>query len=135
MATSALNHPDYLAYFNALAGPEPERVLVDSDLDWGQDTKRLATRLRKAGAQQVAFTPYFHADLAEMGFPPLRPLDPMTPSPGWNAVNLTVLKSLRFGLRGDHPEMKLWPEQIPPTEKIGKGIWLWYFPPAGAAAK
>ena len=43
MAVSgAIRHPDYLAYFNELAGSEPEKVLVDSDLDWGQDTILLA---------------------------------------------------------------------------------------------
>ena len=37
---SAGAHPDYLAYFNELAGGEPERIAADSDLDWGQDIKR-----------------------------------------------------------------------------------------------
>jgi hypothetical protein len=36
--SGALSHPDYLAYFNEIAGSEPEKVLVDSDLDWGQST-------------------------------------------------------------------------------------------------
>jgi hypothetical protein len=129
VATSALSHPDYLPYFNALAGSEPERVLVDSDLDWGQDMKRLARRLHDAGAQQVSFTESIPVDLALLGFPPVQPNDPSKPAPGWNAVSLTVLKNVRFGLGGTHPEIKLWPEQIKPTEKIGKGIWLWYFPP------
>ncbi len=44
------NHPDYLAYFNELAGDEPERILADSDLDWGQDMLRLSARLRELGA-------------------------------------------------------------------------------------
>src|SRR5262249_55715397 len=33
--------PDYLPWFNALAGRHPENVLLDSDLDWGQDLFRL----------------------------------------------------------------------------------------------
>ncbi len=33
-------YPDYLPYFNE-AIAHPERVLVDSDLDWGQDLRRL----------------------------------------------------------------------------------------------
>ncbi len=128
-ATSALSHPDYLAYFNAFAGGQPERILVDSDLDWGQDLKRLAQRLHEAGAQDVAFNPYFAEDLEAAGFPHVHPLDPEKPSPGWNAIFLTDLKSTRFGYQGDEPELKFWPEQIKPTERIGKGIWLWYFPP------
>ena len=43
---SAANFPDHLAYFNVLAGAEPEHLLVDSDLDWGQDVNRVASELR-----------------------------------------------------------------------------------------
>jgi len=129
MSTSALSHPDYLPYFNALAGNQPENVLVDSDLDWGQDMKRLAHRLREAGAQHVHFTPSVPVDLAALGFPRVEPNNRTKPSPGWNAVSLTVLKKARFGLWGDYPEVRLWPDEIRPTEKIGKGVWLWYFPP------
>src|SRR5438876_1006530 len=54
--TGAAKHPDYLAYFNELAGREPEKVLVDSDLDWGQDFNRLARRLHVLGATEVHFS-------------------------------------------------------------------------------
>jgi hypothetical protein len=53
--SGALQHPDYLSYFNELAGSNPERVVVDSDLDWGQNIIRLQHRLRELGASQVAF--------------------------------------------------------------------------------
>ena len=33
---------------------EPERIVVDSDLDWGQDIKRLGQRLRELKAAAVA---------------------------------------------------------------------------------
>src|SRR5690606_7592659 len=46
-ASSARAHPDYLSYFNILAGRNPDRVLPFSDLDWGQDLTRLAEELRK----------------------------------------------------------------------------------------
>ena len=70
MGTSILAHPDYLPYFNALAGDTPENVLVDSDLDWGQDMNRLGARLRAAGAEWVMFTPFVASDLQkEHGFP------------------------------------------------------------------
>jgi 4-amino-4-deoxy-L-arabinose transferase-like glycosyltransferase len=133
VATSAFSHPDYLPYFNALAGDEPENVLVDSDLDWGQDMKRLSKRLQDLGATRVTFNPFIVAYLeAVHGFPPIQPMDPQTPSPGWNAVSLTMLKTTRLGLYDEHPEAKLWPEYIKPTEKVGKGVLLWYFPPASA---
>jgi hypothetical protein len=56
VATGALHHPDYIPYFNELVqGPQPDRVLCDSDYDWGQDTKRLAARLKQLGATQVNY--------------------------------------------------------------------------------
>src|SRR6202044_3917194 len=86
MAVSSLKiHPDYLAYFNELAGSHPENILVDSDLDWGQDMKRLSQRLREAGAPFVTFTPMSDPGLPEvLGFPPIRVSDIPNPSPGWN---------------------------------------------------
>lgn len=42
VASSAAAHPDYLPYFNEIAGRHPERILAESDLDWGQDLGRLS---------------------------------------------------------------------------------------------
>jgi hypothetical protein len=129
MASSAWIHPDYLAYFNELAGDHPEKIIVDSDLDWGQDMKRLSARLREVGATEVAFDPFIIAHLeAVHGFPPIKQLDPQEPLPGWNAVSLTMLKLDRLGLRG-HPEIIPWPERVPEQERVGKGVLLYYFPP------
>ena len=63
------------------------------------------------------------------GFPSAHLVQPQAPSPGWNAISLTVLRVGRLGLGNAHPEVKLWPDQIKPTERIGKGMWLYYFPP------
>lgn len=130
VATSVLAHPDYLPYFNAIAGNQPEKILVDSDLDWGQDMKRLSARLREVGAQEVYFNPFISAFLeAVHGFPPIHPLDPQEPSPGWNAVSLTPLKLDRLGLKRTYLDFKLWPDEIPPRERVGKSVLLYYFPP------
>ena len=127
---SALAHPDYLPYFNQLAGSHPEQVLVDSDLDWGQDMKRLARRLREAGAPYVTFTPIADQGLAqELGFPPVRASDVPSPSPGWNAVSITQWKARRLRLLDTHPEVTPWPDLAGPGERIGRGILLWYYPP------
>jgi hypothetical protein len=81
-ATSAFSHPDYIPYTNALAGTEPEKILVDSDLDWGQDTKRLGRRLHELGAQQVAFSPLIEAYLERhTDFLPFSPWTPRLPRP------------------------------------------------------
>jgi hypothetical protein len=130
-ATSALSHPDYIPYTNVLAGAEPEKILVDSDLDWGQDMKRLGRHLRELGARQVAFSPLIQGYLERAhGFPPIQPMDPETPAAGWNAASVTKMLAGRFGLGSEHPEIKFWTDSIRPTEKLGKTTYLWYFPPA-----
>jgi hypothetical protein len=128
--SSLLSHPDYLAYFNELAGSEPEKILVDSDLDWGQDLKRLARRLHELGAREVTFLPVTVADLeGEHGFPPVRgEMDALRPNPGWSAVSVTCWKIVRLGLGEEHPEVTLWPDRIQPLERVGKSILLYYYP-------
>jgi hypothetical protein len=120
--SSILSHPDYLPYFNALAGSEPEKILADSDLDWGQDLKRLATRLHEVGATSVSFDRYIVGDWEkEHGFPKIYKLNQMRPSVGWNAIGVGLWKESR---------LVLWPDAIKPQERVGKSILLWYFPPS-----
>lgn len=131
-ASSLLAHPDYLPYFNELAGSRPENILADSDLDWGQDVKRLAQRLREVHAEWVVFTPFVVADLqGEHGFPEVVPSNVPAPSPGWNAVSITVWKRSRMRLYDTHPEVTPWPDIYPIQQRVGKGILLYYFPTEG----
>ena len=118
--SSIVNHPDYIPYFNELAGSEPEKILADSDLDWGQDLKRLSARLKQAGATDVSFPKYIVADLQEHGFPRVHPLQKLNPSVGWNAIGVGLWKESR---------LVIWPDWIKPHERVGKSILLWYFPP------
>jgi hypothetical protein len=131
-ASSLLAHPDYLPYFNELAGSQPEKIMVDSDLDWGQDIKRAARRLRELGAREVAYEPLFLADLEkEHGFPKVRRMDLLRPEHGWNLVSFTHWKQLQFGLVGlkdykENSHFRPWPDRYPPGERVGKSMMLWY---------
>jgi hypothetical protein len=118
----AWGHPDYLAYTNALAFGHPERWVVDSDLDWGQDMNRLEQRLRRAGAQDFAFEPFnrTYSTLAGHILPRIRHLDSERPSPGWNAVSLTMWKLYGTPVWANNPPQ--------PPEHVGESILLWYFP-------
>ena len=129
-ASSLISHPDYLPYFNELAGSHPENILVDSDLDWGQDLKRLAARLKEAGATEVTLlTPYID-DFQKDGLPHRNEkLDLFQPPVGWCAISVSYWKEFRLGLMDRYSQYTIWPDRYPPTEKIGKGIDLWYFPP------
>ena len=132
MAVSgAIRHPDYLAYFNELAGGEPEKVLVDSDLDWGQDTILLARRLRELGAQQVSYI-QMNLDSAHLqvwpGMPPTKPINPIVPAEGWTAVGPTFSKVGQYGLDHRYPNLQPWYESLKPVERVGSQL-LYYLPP------
>jgi 4-amino-4-deoxy-L-arabinose transferase-like glycosyltransferase len=127
--SSALAHPDYIPYFNEIVSGPPENWVVDSDLDWGQDMKRLSARLRELGAQRVSFSPLIVAHLERVhGFPPMQDNDPVNPDAGWNAISPTVWKTTRLGLYESHPEIVLWPDRTMPNERVGS-ILLYYFAP------
>jgi 4-amino-4-deoxy-L-arabinose transferase-like glycosyltransferase len=125
--SSASAHPDYLAYFNLIVNGKPEAYLVDSDLDWGQDTKRLAQRLKDVGAKEVYFNQLAVGNLEkEYGFPPIRPLDVNGPQLGWNAISLTPMK---LGLYGDTRYMydrgtEFWPDRLYLPERVGSSYIL-----------
>jgi 4-amino-4-deoxy-L-arabinose transferase-like glycosyltransferase len=125
--SSASAHPDYLAYFNMIVRGKPEAYLVDSDLDWGQDTKRLAQRLKEVGAREVYFNQFAAGNLEkEYGFPPIRPLDVNGPQLGWNAISLTPMK---LGLYGDTRYIydrgtEFWPERLYLPERVGSSYIL-----------
>jgi len=62
-------HPHHLAYFNEIAGGPANgwRVLVDSNLDWGQDLKRLATWMRENGVARVKLSYFGSAEASYYG--------------------------------------------------------------------
>jgi hypothetical protein len=128
--SGALAHPDYLAYFNEFAGPNPERIVVDSDLDWGQNTIRLARRLKEIGATQVAFSD-FNVNPARLqvwpGLPNVRPINPLAPAEGWTAVSPSIWMLRRYGLSFRDPRQP-WFAYTRPQEKVGS-LMLYYVPP------
>ena len=64
-----VQHPHHLAYFNEVAGGSRNgwRLLVDSNLDWGQDLKRLAEWLRAHPAPGLKLSYFGSADPAYYG--------------------------------------------------------------------
>ena len=73
-------------------GGHPERILVDSDLDDGQDLKRLADTLRARRIPAVWLAYAGSATVAEHGLPPIHWLEPHQPVTGWVAASLYSLK-------------------------------------------
>jgi hypothetical protein len=94
VVSGALQHPDYLAYTNVFWWLHPEVVLADSDVDGGQDMKRLADRLQSLGVRSLYFNPFNRGYLtAGHPFPEFRPVpEGDAPPRGRTAVSITMWK-------------------------------------------
>jgi len=117
---SARAHPDYLAYFNAFAGDAPERILLDSNLDWGQDLLRLERRARELKIDAMRTFYFGTANLERHNLPPQLPIKFRPNPPGWYAVSESLV--------GYHPELLPWLERNPKYERVGKSIRLYKLP-------
>ena len=116
------SHPDYLAYFNEIAGQHPERYLIDSDLDWGQDMRRLEQRLRERHIDRFSLVYRGTADLIREDLPHFTLLPPFVHATGWVAAGLLAKAT------GAEGEGYLWLNKYRPVERIGKSIDLYYIP-------
>lgn len=112
-------YPDYLPYFNE-AVAHPAHVLVDSDLDWGQDLYRLEQRAAQLGIPHLALAYRGTADLTREPLPRFVALPPRQPTTGWIAVSALA----RTRSRADYA----WLSAYQPLERIGKTIELYYVP-------
>jgi hypothetical protein len=89
---SALAHPDYLPWSNALAGRHPERIALDSNFDWGQDILRLTDECRRRGITDLHAALFGQVDLRRIGMPRVEPIDPMRAgAPGWYALSESIV--------------------------------------------
>ena len=120
-STVATAYPDYLAYFNAFGGDHPERILVDSDLDWGQDLRRLSAELARRHVPAVSLAYMGTADLTREHLPPFQPLAPGQRASGWVAVDMLSMK--------EQPEGYAWLSSLTPVTRVGKSIDLYYIAP------
>lgn len=125
LVTSFKVHPDYLAYFNELAGNRPEEIVVVCDLDWGQDLKRLVSTVKERNIETLALCYTGSFDLSKSQLPPLRPLNPEQPTPGWVAVSISCLQ--RGTLAAPHYQYK-WLNSYEPVERVGRSIRLYHIP-------
>jgi hypothetical protein len=135
-------YPHYLAYFNELAGgPDGGwRVLVDSNLDWGQDLKGLkrwadlnvpeGERLKLAYLGE-AYPTYYGLDFDPLPSWPDRwqhPLYhdhyPYDPAPGLYAISANLLQGRNLA----DPETYAWFRDRTPIDKVGYSIFVYEVP-------
>ncbi len=117
-------YPDYLSYFNLTAGKHPEHILIDSDLDWGQDIARLRQRLLELRVGKFAFVYRGTLDLVAEGLPSVSMAQPFQPATGWIAASIYARDTDWQG------KAYAWLRQYQPMERIGTSIDLYYIPEA-----
>ncbi len=118
------SHPEYLAYFNELAGGTKggRFHLLDSNLDWGQDLHELKRFL----AEHSEVEPLSHAYFGTL--PPeslgLRYERPPTniPRPGWHAVSANFVMGRPHWTRDGHGGIR----SVYPGEDFS---YFWFFEP------
>ena len=115
---------DQVAYFNPIAGSHPERILSESDLDWGQDLHRLSLRLHELGVPRVSLAYFGTAPLETAGLPEFEPLDPAAAASGYVAISVHHL-TLSAARDGSYK----WLAQWTPLERVGKSIYIYKLGP------
>ena len=119
-AGTLLSHPDYIPWFNELALGHGERILSDSNFDWGQDVLRLRKVCRERHIDSLAFEVFTGAPLDEIGLPPRRKIWTPMPTAGWHAISETFITAA--GGEGAYAYVT----RHPMVCRAGKTIRLYY---------
>jgi hypothetical protein len=110
--------PDFIPYFNEAAAAHADYLLSDSDLDWGQDLKRVAPVLRGLGADHIFIDYNGTEDLNRVGLPPWQRLKSRDRPSGWLVISEWHLKRDGYG----------WLERYQPVAKAGHSIYIYHVP-------
>ena len=122
VAGGARAHPDYLAYFNECCSAAPQRWLVDSDLDWGQDLDRLSRALRDRRVDRLYLAYSGTADPYRHHLPPFAQLPPHHPVRGWVAISEWEFVT---GTSAPPYDRYTWLRSHQPVARVGKSIRLY----------
>lgn len=141
LITSLAIHPHYISFFNILyGGPENgHNVLIDSNIDWGQDLKRLEWWMFDNGVSEVNLAWYGSSNPTQLnlnhkpipGFPrpeflPLWwevPFDRENPPPGVYAIS--VFNYWEMPLQPKDKTVYAWFREREPDDRIGYSIFIY----------
>lgn len=126
------NFPDYLTYFNEFAGGPKKGIyyLDDSNIDWGQDLKRLKPYMDSHNIDQIKLMYYGTADANYYKIKTVPVSDNelvFKPEPGYYyAISAHYLPRLKLGVleRGSGLD---WLKEFKPVDIIGNTIYIYKF--------
>ena len=140
LLTAAGIHPDHLAYFNHIAGgPDGgHRILVDSNLDWGQDLKGLKSWMDEMGVPRVKLSYFGTVDpalydldydwLPSFVLPKRGVISVELPTTGWIAISVTNRVGVYMDMYGYGKGLFDWLDAYTPVARIGHTIWVYRIP-------
>jgi hypothetical protein len=129
VAECASIFPDYLSFFNAISGGPGKgpRYLVDSNIDWGQDVKKLRLWLRAHGTDTARIWYFGNAQMDYYGVRAVPFPDPLDEK-GWNAIDGWAVSSVTV-LQGVYvPLNQVAPLRLrEPIAKVGWSLYVYDF--------
>ncbi len=129
VAEHAFVAPHYLAFFNVLAGGPGNgaAILIDSNLDWGQDVKKLA-RYFEENKTDRRCTVVFGAGASGRYYGirghGLPSSDKVNPGSRFDCV-AAVSASMLMGMWSNTAETFAWLRELEPVEKVGYSIYIY----------
>jgi hypothetical protein len=127
LAESASAYPNYLSFFNGAAGgtKNGHHYVLDSNLDWGQDLKRLKQYLAEHQIEKVCMSYFGTAEPAFYGIQ-YEPLPVLTKAEELNALNCVAVVSLQHLYATQNlPFQAL--QQLTPTDRVGASFFIYDF--------
>jgi hypothetical protein len=134
-------HPHYLSYFNRAAGGPANgyRMLIDSNVDWGQDLLRLKEWMSANDVDRIKLSWFGSADPAYYGidYEPLPglprhfdlwwdvPFDPVDPEPGVYAISVSNLWEIPLQ---EEKHVFPWFREHKPDDRVGYSILIYRVP-------
>ncbi len=126
--SALLTTPDSLSYFNVLAGGQGDRILLDSNIDWGQGLKRVKAYMEREGIERIDLAYFGHVDPAlyriAWDFP--RP-----DRPGLAAVSANFVHGYPYATYANGqmvpipPGAFTWIDRHPRVADLGGGVFIY----------
>jgi len=129
--SALLTTPDSLSYFNLLAGGQGDRILLDSNLDWGQGLQRVRAYMDREGIASIGLAYFGHVDPALYGIA----WDfPLPAQPGLAAVSANFLHGYPYatyqhGLTPVPPGAFTWLARQERVADLGGGMFVYRITP------
>ena len=127
-AETAFAYPSYLAYFNQTVGGSKNgyKYVTDSNVDWGQDLKRLAKFVDDNNIQKIRVDYFGGGDVKHyLGDKATMWYSALGQEPGWYAISATFLQnSLYYKITEGTPDYE-WLRERTPTADIGGSILIY----------